>query len=61
MLTAIAAGLAGCSSEATASRDNRYNDNRYAAQSAAPSQSRWRGRDARQAASSRRHCRRHQA
>jgi murein DD-endopeptidase MepM/ murein hydrolase activator NlpD len=34
VLTAIAAGLAGCSSEATRFSDNRYNDNRYAAQSA---------------------------
>src|SRR5262245_33842708 len=34
VLTAIAAGLAGCSSEATRFSDNRYNDNRYAAGSA---------------------------
>src|SRR5262245_20220437 len=35
VLTAIAAGLAGCSSEATRFNDNRY-DNRYAARPAAP-------------------------
>jgi len=29
VLTAIAAGLAGCSSEATRFNDNRYSDNRY--------------------------------
>src|SRR6058998_3670667 len=29
VLTAIAAGLAGCSSEATRFNDNRYGDNRY--------------------------------
>src|SRR5947199_8179772 len=29
VLTAIAAGLAGCSSEATRFGDNRYNDNHY--------------------------------
>jgi murein DD-endopeptidase MepM/ murein hydrolase activator NlpD len=34
VLTTIAAGLAGCSSEATRFSDNRYNDNRYAAQPA---------------------------
>src|SRR5215510_11322337 len=34
VLTAIAAGLAGCSSEASRFSDNRYNDNRYAAQPA---------------------------
>jgi murein DD-endopeptidase MepM/ murein hydrolase activator NlpD len=34
VLTAIAAGLAGCSSEATRFSDNRYNDNRYAARPA---------------------------
>ena len=34
VLTTIAAGLAGCSSEATRFTDNRYNDNRYAAQPA---------------------------
>jgi len=34
VLTAIAAGLAGCSSETTRFNDNRYNDNRYAARPA---------------------------
>jgi murein DD-endopeptidase MepM/ murein hydrolase activator NlpD len=34
VLTTIAAGLAGCSSEATRFSDNRYNDNRYAARPA---------------------------
>src|SRR5262245_30465036 len=29
VLTAVAAGLAGCSSEATRFNDNRYSDNRY--------------------------------
>src|SRR5437867_7687109 len=36
VLTAIAAGLAGCSSEATRFNDNRYSDNRYSARPSAP-------------------------
>src|SRR5215470_10836265 len=36
VLTAIVAGLAGCSSEATRFNDNRYSDNRYAARPVAP-------------------------
>jgi len=39
VLTAIAAGLAGCSSEATRFNDNRYSDNRYAARPAVPVES----------------------
>src|SRR5437899_536187 len=35
VLTAIAAGLAGCSSEATRFNDNRYSDNRYSARPSA--------------------------
>ena len=35
VLTAIAVGLAGCSSEATRFNDNRYSDNRYSARPAA--------------------------
>ena len=35
VLTAVAAGLAGCSSEATRFNDNRYSDNRYPARPSA--------------------------